>query len=248
MLSKSPEGPAQIRFQTINHRVTLYCLGAAAAGASLLALVEPADAGVVVTKTHLPITTLSPVSLDINKDGIADFQFSLSTLNYHTFHAILSVQALTGGAVIGASGGPYASALIRGAKIGPSAHFLSTAFHFDTIERSQGAANSLTYHRQLYGKWGGNPPNRFLGVKFLIKGATHFGWVRLTVVTDNRTIAATITGFAYETVPNKPILAGTAKRSAAAVANEEDSQQNGSAGLGMLALGADGLSLWRDPR
>jgi hypothetical protein len=195
---------------------------------------------------------LSPVLVDINKDGIPDFQFSLSTLAYHTFHANLSVKALTGGALIGGpgsrGGGPYASALVRGAKIGPLAHFSSTADHFDTIERSQGAGNSQTYHRRLYGKWGDDPANRFLGVRFKIGGATHYGWVRLTVLTDNRTITATITGYAYETVPNKPILAGTAGRASAAAANAEDTQPTGGTGLGMLALGADGLALWRDPR
>jgi hypothetical protein len=64
-------------------------------------------------------------------------------------------------------------------------------------------------------------------------------------------ITATITGYAYETIPNKAILAGQTKGT-----DEENSlvQPNpisrtaparAPASLGALALGAPGLSIWR---
>ena len=113
--------------------------------------------------------------------------------------------------------GAYGSALIRGAKIGPSANF-SSGYGFGesdvTIEKSSGPTAS----RRLYGQWGDNAHNRFLGVKFKVHGATHFGWVRLTVnTTPNGLLSGTITGYAYETVPNTPILAGTAEKPTAEV-------------------------------
>jgi hypothetical protein len=99
---------------------------------------------------------------------------------------------------------------MRGAKIGPSAHF-DTAVNEVTIEGSFGDFLSGRTDRNVIGRWGNDPQNRYLGVKFLINGQSHFGWVRLTVKSDKLlSISATITGYAYETVPNKPIFAGTA--------------------------------------
>jgi len=49
-------------------------------------------------------------------------------------------------------------------------------------------------------------------VTFRIKGQIHYGWARLNVqVQLPLTITATLTGYAYETVPNKPIIAGKIK-------------------------------------
>ena len=228
--------------ETVDHRMKSYAVAAAAAGVSMLALAQPAEAEVVVTRAHLIPTQNNPIAVDLNKDGIADFQFSLGIYNsYGVFAAYLNVLGLTGGKVVGSPGPhfPYASALLRRTKIGPSAHFSSRAV---TVERSLASSH---FSRRTYGKWGGNPTNRFLGVKFLIDGATHFGWVRLTVVSTQWPISATITGYAYETIPNKPIPAGVSGASSTETNTEERVQSSGRAYLGMLALGADGLALWR---
>ena len=68
---------------------------------------------------------------------------------------------------------PYVSALMRGAKIGPSAHFSSK--HLEDIELSAGGGTTSNYTRNVYGDWGGNPQNRYVGVRFLIGGETHYG-------------------------------------------------------------------------
>jgi len=60
----------------------------------------------------------------------------------------------------------------------------------------------------VWGSWI-NVKNRYLGVKFKIEGEAHYGWARLSVkVQEPFTITATLTGYAYETIPNKPIIAG----------------------------------------
>ena len=101
---------------------------------------------------------------------------------------------------------------MRGAKIGPSANFVS--FYASRSHRGQLHYSSTTGGRHLFGKWGGNPKNRYVGVRFSIKGETHYGWIRLSVNTEIPLhMSATITAYAYETVPNKRILAGTAERS-----------------------------------
>jgi uncharacterized repeat protein (TIGR03803 family) len=75
-----------------------------------------------------------------------------------------------------------------------------------------------------------NVKNRYLGVMFKIKGKIHYGWARLSVqVQFPLTITATLTGYAYETIPNKAIIAGKTK-------GPEDSAEQ-PATLGRLALG-----------
>ena len=128
---------------------------------------------------------------------------------------------------------------MRGAQIGPPEHFNSDSFV--AIERGHGSGRSFA------GNWGGNPKNRYLGVRFLIDGETHYGWVRLTVTTQSHPylFGGTITAYAYETVPNKAILAGSAEKSASDVKAQNATEKPSGASLGMLALGVDGLALWR---
>ncbi len=100
----------------------------------------------------------------------------------------------------------------RGAKIGPSAHFGATSrMRPFTASMTPTAPVRQDPERQL----GRRPRNRYLGVKFLISGQTHYGWIRLTVITEPRGMSATITGYAYETIANKPIKAGQTSEAAA---------------------------------
>jgi len=92
--------------------------------------------------------------------------------------------------------------------------------------------------------------NRYLGVKFEIKGQTHFGWARLNVqVQLPLTITATLTGYAYETIPNKPIMAGKTKGPDDVMVGEPDAVRimppPEPATLGILARGAPALPIWR---
>lgn len=89
-------------------------------------------------------------------------------------------------------------------------------------------------------------PNRFLGVKFLINGKIHYGWIRVTVDSElNQRTAATITEYGYETIPNKRVLAGVPSNNV--TMPDVGGRDIGGTGpsLGMLALGADGFTLWR---
>jgi hypothetical protein len=68
---------------------------------------------------------------------------------------------------------------------------------------------------------------------------------------ENHTVTGLLTGYAYETIPNKPIVTGKTK------GPDEDSRleppssvtltaaTSKPATLGMLAMGARGLSIWR---
>ena len=80
--------------------------------------------------------------------------------------------------------------------------------------------------------------HRYLGLKFMIGGRIHYGWARLNVTLVAGTgIQATLTGYAYETIPNKPIITGKTKG--------PDVVTLDPATLGRLAQGASGVSAWR---
>jgi hypothetical protein len=64
----------------------------------------------------------------------------------------------------------------------------------------------------------------------------------MTVNASKRRFAAQVTGFAYETVANKPIHAGDTGELNAGLTNPKMRRD---ASLGMLAAGANGLQLWR---
>ena len=59
--------------ETLEHRLRSYSMAAAAAGVGMLALAHPAEAEVVITHKVIPVNN-GTVSIDINHDGIADFQ------------------------------------------------------------------------------------------------------------------------------------------------------------------------------
>lgn len=68
--------------------------------------------------------------------------------------------------------------------------------------------------------------SRYLGLKFQIKGKTHYGWARLNFPKPS---GAIMTGYAYETIPNKAILTGKTKGPNAITVRSDS--------LGSLALG-----------
>jgi hypothetical protein len=230
---------------SFHHQLNLYALAASAAGVGVLASTQPVEAKIVYTETHKVIGTNHIYELDLNHDGIADFKIDNHSFFTDTIVATLSaVPAEAGNGVVGAQpqiGFPYyAYALRRGAIVGPKRPFRGTWMAWsDGVSRG--------------GRWA-NVRSRYLGLKFLIKGKIHYGWARLNVTVGNSSIAAMLTGYAYETIPNKPIIAGTTKGQGASAAEGFDagasmtnplSDSAQPASLGMLALGAQGFPLQR---
>ncbi len=249
MSTQPTDSPQKTSSDNLNRRLAFYSLTAAVAGVSVLALAQPAESEVIVTKKTIPIPTslgLTSIPISLTNNGINDFSFSLYSYDGYSIRRSLRMWPLEGGAVVARASSRHilssALPLVRGAKIGPSAQFSN--LNFANIEESQEG-------RQFSGLWGVTSKNRFLGVKFLINGETHYGWIRLTVNTDkNGLLAGTITGYAYETVANKPILAGTAgtattDKTTTEVQGPDGIQRQYGPSLGMLAAGADALPIWR---
>jgi hypothetical protein len=237
----------------LDHYLKLYASAAVAAGVGILALATPAEGKVVVTNTNISFSPGSFTYLDMNNDGIKDFAFGGSLGGYgdHTWYGSLAVFPIAGGKIVGGARkpvGPYGSALTSGAKVGPSAHFSSSVAQGQLTLEFSGAVESgpSFYYHSLRGPWG-YVGSRYLGVRFLISGQIHYGWIRMSVGWSHRAFG-NITEYAYETTANKAITAG---------ATSDSTDDSGSTGtnanqlfktgpsLGALALGTDGLPAWR---
>jgi hypothetical protein len=247
--SKGPRTAPQT--SDLNSLMNSYALAAAAAGVSLLAFAPAAEAEVVYTPQNSTLPLNKFVTMDLNHDGTPDFGFLFSTFAYHSFRGTLFVSALAGAGVIvpGGAGG-YAAALFAGNNIGGSRSF--GGLRENLIHSAGFDYNSSVYHRSVKGLWS-NVTNRYLGVRFKdSEGATHYGWIRLTVSDARRPDKATITGYAYETVVDQPIKAGQITEeasvpppSAPLAAPVKAAPIHAAPTLGALALGSTGLQFWR---
>ena len=72
-----------------------------------------------------------------------------------------------------------------------------------------GRTGTTTVWRGQWGKGGKGLRNGYLGLKFVLSSKVHYGWARVSITVKNNTIdTATITGYAFETIPNNSIIVG----------------------------------------
>jgi hypothetical protein len=225
--------------ESLDKRLNLYSLAASAAGLSVLAFASPAEAKIVYTPVHVTLKTGNSVLVDLNNDGINDFNVSnfYSGITHVSGIAIFPYNNAGNRMLKGPKGcskfKPGPAPLKAGAMIGKARKFAASATCMAVVP---GHSTTSRAHVGSYGSWRG-VHNGYLGVQFQIKGQTHFGWLRFSV--SRAPFVATLTGYAYETVPNKSIIAGRTKGA------EDIGSSTQSASLGALALGAPGLLMWR---
>jgi hypothetical protein len=243
-MKRSPRvlGPPSKLSQSCNQRLNAYALAAGAAGLGLLAWVPPAEGKIVYTPANLPLMNQNQVFFDLNHDGINDFSFygqSTSRRSISTFFFRLTISpAQQGNAIWGVESHEHASCaayLPRGTRVGPKRPFQANrVVLFDSSGGPEGGT--------AYCPWGGKIGTAYLGLKFGIKGKTHFGWARVKIA-SMYPYNVSLTGYAYETIPNKPIITGKTKgprkisyssRPSPAALNAPTRKP---ATLGMLALG-----------
>ena len=238
----------------LEKRLISYALAAGAAGVSVLACSPHAEATVVFTNTWIPITPNTAITdIDLNGDGVVDFVISLQLkvrscgeFSGNCYSQTMRVQPQgSGNAVWGA--GSSASALSSGVSLGSKGKFQAGHDFMESSKHQGGRYGTPFYSSQ--GNWG-QTINRFLGVKFIIQGEVHYGWVRMDVAATTGGMYGAISGFAYETVPNKPIKTG--QKSDARKKRNKGGKDLASVGptpeqgsLGALASGALGLQGWR---
>jgi hypothetical protein len=229
----------------LTHRqLNMYALAASAAGVGVLASPLPAEAKIVYTPAHIVVQQYETYRLDINHNGVTDLSIKVNVFsNTSGVEDVVSAVPAGKNEIEGTARFRfYGAALFKGARIGPNkkfggqTHGAILAFVGETLNGSI----------QYGGNWV-NVNHRYLGVKFHIKGKTHYGWVRANVFTVRGPVAGVIlTGWAYETIPNKAIIAGATRGAddadPTAFLNPATPEPPT---LGMLALGAPGLAIWR---
>jgi hypothetical protein len=224
----------------LDRKLAVYALAAGAACVSVTAVAQEPGNSIGYTPANLDLAVwrdgTPDIHLDFNQDGVADATitggasgYSLPSLSRSFYRAVENVR----GSVI-------RRPLTKGMVVGPRGNFVGGETMLGTTFNHR---NAHTYGRAHC--WGAfadsasSPAVRYMGVRFSIGSETHYGWVRLTVYcSGGGTIGGTITGYAYEKVPNKGIAAGQTYSGATDDATE-------SATLGALSLGVDGLDLWR---
>ncbi len=238
-----------IRFSpALEKSLSAYAVAATAAGVGLLALTSPAAARIVYTPANTPIPVNGgPVPLDLNHDGVVDFSFSnqLRTASHVELFLLQAFpkaksNAIWGRGSFGSSffnfGGAFAAALRPGLAVGTNRSYFQKGKN-GILGVYKGAFSSGSFTTQTYGQWL-NTKSRYLGVQFLIDGQLHYGWARLKVAKPGTGgIQAMLTGYAYETIPDKPIITGKIKG--------PDVITLEPATLGRLAQGSAGIPAWR---
>ena len=257
--------------ESIYRQVNAYTLAASAAGgilalippvecvlpagatlAGALVLSEPAEAKIVYTATNVvigcsPSNCRTHRSFDLNHDGMADFEIFAS--HGHVGCALSAIPLAKGEGIEGRKpkGLSLAFALKAGSTIGGTQPFIDSSRAVMQVARPQHFTS---------GYWHYPHHSRYLGLKFQIKGKTHYGWARL----KGSCGGATLTGYAYETIPGKAIKAGQTRGNdgmetipdtmdlddpgpGASLNRTPDKSRPVS--LGMLALGAQGFPVWR---
>jgi hypothetical protein len=222
-MKRSPRPRSIARLpDSVLHQLNMYALGAAAAGVAALGLVQSVDGEIVYTPAHKTVPLNRTIPIDLNHDGIHDFGLTNITHNSTTpFGDFLAASPLNSGDEIWVQAttrgfNNYAAALREGVRIGPTSR----------VKRFQAGRDFMAFRssgsRTVSGGPWKNVHNRYLGLKFLIRGKVHYGWARLNVTIAGQAVNATLTGYAYETIPNKAIVAG---------------QTKGDSTLGRLAMG-----------
>jgi hypothetical protein len=235
--SRQSKSPFKLH-ESLKKQLSMYSVAASAAGLGILALAQPAEARIVYTPANVKIIpNKGLIFFDLNHDGIPDF--GLSNIYTHTsFQAggfLKVVQARPANEVweVTSKGFLCAAALPKSVRVGPKGHFQK--------DPTAGLAMAFSnFEGTYFGPWR-KVKQAYLGLKFVIKGKTHFGWARVKGNFNSFPYTgATLTGYAYETIPNKPIITGRT--------TGPDVVTVQPASLGHLATGASAIPFWRVKR
>jgi hypothetical protein len=223
--------------EVLERRLMLYALAAG----TVVVCAPGAQAKVVFTPNNTVLRADNHIDVDLNNDGKTDFRLIAAKFGTENSYVLDQLGAIgaPGNFVVDVGGTSYktgwALALTKDAQIGRNAQF-----------RNRGLIMA-SFSGEYFGYFG-NTTSRFVGVRFLINGETHYGWigfrqVTLTKFRDN--VTATLYGWAYETGVNIPIAAGDTGHAAG---DGEDAKAVEPTSLELLAAGNVAMTDWRRRR
>jgi hypothetical protein len=196
----------------LEKRLMVYALAATAAGAGLMAAAQPAHAS-IITYTPSPPFTVTPKSgfQTFSSRGVGQLAFEDSAFS------LLAGSVRSGNPFVmlapGMARGGDILKLKAGAPIGTKGNFQT----FGIMESRSGR-----------GQWTSAAAG-YIGMRFLHTGKSYFGWAKVSNVTTEKGIFATLDEVAVDTVPGQTIDAG------------QTSTVPEPGTLSLLALGAAGL-------
>ena len=199
--------------EMLERRMLGYVLAAGAALAGATVTIAPgADAKVVFTPNNTRVEYGQTLHIDLNNDGTTDFTISFPSSSLDTLqdHArgrirppdcgngveIYAYGAIPSNEMEARGGGP--AALVNGAKI-PTGSFVKKGALAGLFYGSECHIYRFGYFYDTF--------DRFLGVKFMINGQVHYGWIGFRGVGVLFGLGAQLWGWAYETEPNTSIRA-----------------------------------------
>jgi hypothetical protein len=187
---------------------------------------SPAGSNIIYTDVNPDSSILlatDSFNLDLNNDGVTDFEFNkqLSSSECRspeqptfTFHIHLSVTpANAGSAIMTNTSNLLALALDSSTPIGPDSLWATTS----EVLLEGGAISNCTNVSGHAGYWI-DVSDKYIGLKFIKDNNTYYGWARLSSTYSVVSPSILIIGgelilkdYAYNNVPNQPILAGQTK-------------------------------------
>jgi hypothetical protein len=217
----------------ITQRLNLYALAAGAAGVSVLAWAQPSEAEVVLTGVDVNLGHNSYYPIDIDHDGALDFSISNTFIGNPSgyFRNRFRISGGAEGQILTSDSADYAAALRSGNEIGPGAKWIAKSV---LLESTWGISSGV----YDFGNWL-HKKDRYLGLRFEIDGAIHYGWARLSVRNNSAGIMRVhVSGYAYETVADQPIRAGQTQDDAESIETAITALTAPANSVGQLALGA----------
>jgi hypothetical protein len=258
--------PARLSKKLDNNLLT-YAIAATAAGVGMAAMTPSAEAKVIATPANIPVPYNGGlVQFDVNHDGQMDFGLSWGSHGgpraphhktcssncpppFSSHMNAVPAQVANEVWQTGSKAGFVGSAIYCAAALAPGRHVNGAAAF------APGNKALFWYYAFFDGSFSAcrfiskQPRDSYLGLKFLDTGGnTHYGWVRVSVVSG----VATISGYAYETIPGKGIVTGVTHgpvgdASLTPPADVLAPETLAPPSLGMLAVGSPGLVAWRRP-
>jgi len=258
-LSNSPQAPKSRKAShlstLLDRRLAVYALAAgAAAGASTMATAQatedhlahvalpsiPLDNTIVYTPANIRLYIgvggfggPPPINIDLNSDGVTDL-----TINQREY-GFFSPSSSSWKAVDSwfAPGGAVKRPVAAETEIGPNLPFQGEGL----MAHSGFVLHDDHYKVACYGPFANT--SGYWGVRFSISGETHYAWIRMSLSCGRYVLSGTISGYAYQTLPDQPIGAGQMQSRSGEKNQAKDDDDAGT--LGALSLGSAGLPFWR---